>query len=75
MSIVAGMNGMPFFRFLAWNIVASIAWAGLVVSAGYVFGENVDAVVSEVGLIVSATIISLAVVVWLVVRWRRRRSM
>jgi membrane protein DedA with SNARE-associated domain len=71
-SIVAGMNGMPFLRFLAWNVVASVAWAGFVVSAGYVFGENVDAVLSEVGLIVSATIISLAVVAWLVARRRRR---
>jgi membrane-associated protein len=73
-SIVAGMNGMPYRRFLGWNIAASLAWVGLVVTAGYVFGENVDAIVSEAGLVVTATVLSIAMVVWLIARWRRNRG-
>lgn len=72
-SIVAGMHRMPFARFMRWNVAASIVWTGLLILAGYLFGENVDAVVSELGLIVSATILSIAVLAWLLLRWRRRQ--
>jgi membrane-associated protein len=71
-SVVAGMSGMPFRRFLAWNVAASIAWAGAVVSLGYFFGRNVESLVSDLALIIAAAIVAGAVVVWLVVRARRR---
>jgi membrane protein DedA with SNARE-associated domain len=73
-AIAAGLGGMPFLRFLKWNVAASIVWTGLVVSAGYLFGRNVDAVVSDVGLIVAGAILAGVVTLWLVVRWRKRRN-
>jgi membrane protein DedA with SNARE-associated domain len=36
--VVAGTACMPFGRFLAWNVAASIAWASAAVGAGYVLG-------------------------------------
>lgn len=69
-SVVAGMSDMPYRRFLPWNALASIAWTGLVVSAGYFFGRNVESVVGEVGLIVAATIVA-SVLIWWFVRHRR----
>jgi membrane-associated protein len=72
-AIAAGLGGMPFLRFLKWNVAASIVWTGLVVSAGYLFGKNVESIVSEVGLLVTAAILATVVLVWLFVRWRRHR--
>jgi membrane protein DedA with SNARE-associated domain len=65
---------MPFLRFLKWNVAASIVWAGLVVTAGYLFGRNVETIVSDLGLVVAGTIVAAAVLLWLFVRWRRRRN-
>lgn len=73
-AIVAGMSGMPYRRFLVWNLLASVLWAGFVVSAGYAFGANIDAVVSTAGLIVTGAVIAIALVVWLVLRRRARTA-
>lgn len=73
-SVVAGMSGMPYRRFLPWNIAASVVWTGAVVSLGFFFGRNVKSLVSDVALGIAGAIIVIAVVVWLVVRARRRRS-
>lgn len=69
-SFVAGTAGMPYRRFLPWNLLASLCWTTAVITAGYVFGENVEAVISEVGLAVAGTVIAIAVLVYLV----RKRS-
>jgi membrane protein DedA with SNARE-associated domain len=73
-SVVAGMSGMPYRRFLPWNVLASLAWTALVVSAGYFFGRNVESLVGDVGLVVAAAIIAAAVLWWLVQRRRRSRE-
>jgi membrane protein DedA with SNARE-associated domain len=73
-AIAAGLGGMPFLRFLKWNVAASIVWTGLVVSAGYLFGRNVDAIVSDVGLVVAGAILAGVVLLWFVLRWRKRRQ-
>jgi membrane protein DedA with SNARE-associated domain len=72
-AVVAGMSGMPYPRFLGWNLLASVLWAGAVVSAGYAFGANVDAIVSEIGLIISGAVLATTVVVFLVLRVRAKR--
>lgn len=64
-SFVAGTAGMPYRRFLPWNLLASLCWTTLVITAGYAFGENVDAVVSEIGLAIAITIVVIAVVWYL----------
>jgi undecaprenyl-diphosphatase len=71
-SVVAGMSGMPYRRFLPWNVLASIVWTALVVSAGYFFGRNVESLVGDVGVVVAAAILA-GVILWWLVR-RRRRS-
>jgi len=73
-SVVAGMSGMPYRRFLPWNVLASVAWTALVLSAGYFFGRNVESVVGDVGLVVAASIIAAVGLWWLVRRRRRARS-
>lgn len=61
---VAGMAGMPYPRFLAWNVAASICWAGLIVSAGYLLGHNIETLVDNIGLVVSITAV-VVVAGWL----------
>jgi len=71
-SLVAGTAGMPYKRFLAWNALASICWTTTVILAGYAFGRNVDAVLSEIGLAVAGTIVVVGITVFLLRRrWRR----
>lgn len=73
-SVVAGMSGMPYRRFLPWNVLASVVWTALVVSAGYFFGRNVKSLVGDVALLVAAAIVSTVALWWLVQRRRRARE-
>ena len=71
--VVAGTAGMPFLRFLAWNVAASLTWATAVVSLGYYAGPRIADVVDRVGGWLSAAVVALVVAVW-VLRRRRRRN-
>jgi len=37
---MAGAAGMPFFRFLGWNVLGAIIWVTLVVTLGYLVGDE-----------------------------------
>jgi membrane-associated protein len=71
-SVVAGMSGMHYWRFLLWNVLASIAWTGLVISAGYFFGENADSLVADIALIVTLAL-GISLLLWAALR-RLRNS-
>jgi membrane-associated protein len=71
-SVVAGMSGMPYWRFLGWNVLASLAWTGLVVSAGYFLGRHADSIVAEIALLVAIAVGAFAALWWLVRRFARR---
>jgi undecaprenyl-diphosphatase len=73
-AFVAGAAGMPYRRFLPWNVLASVCWVSAVVLAGYYFGRNVDAVVGDVTLAIGGTIVVLVVIAWLLRRQRLRRD-
>jgi membrane protein DedA with SNARE-associated domain len=66
---VAGMAEMPYRRFLAWNVLASVTWVGAVISAGYLMGRNIDVVVSKVGLAITLVVVVSVAAWW----WYRRR--
>jgi len=53
---LAGVAGMPYRRFLSYNIVGGCAWIGLLVYAGYLFG-NVRWVKQNLSLIVIAIVV------------------
>jgi membrane protein DedA with SNARE-associated domain len=69
---MAGAAGMPFLRFLAWNLAGAIVWCALMVSIGYLVGDEiwraVDVIHSGVRWI--AVTILLIVIAAYVVRWR-----
>ncbi len=37
---MAGAFGMPFFQFLGWNVLGAIVWCSLVVTVGYLLGDE-----------------------------------
>ena len=67
--LVAGIERMPFRRFLAWNIAASIVWASITVSLGWFFGEDIASFVDRGGWVVSIVVVAALIGWWL---WRRR---
>jgi len=38
---MAGAAGMPFFRFLGWNLLGAMLWCTLVVTIGYLVGDEI----------------------------------
>lgn len=67
--IVAGSAGMPFGRFLLWDFAASLSWTAAVVTAGFVFGDDIAAAVDRWGQVASAAILVGLGAWW----WARRR--
>jgi len=69
---VAGVGRMPALRFQLFNIVGAIAWTGLFVWGGYLFG-NIPIVKANFGLVTIAIIvISLLPMGWAALKARRR---
>lgn len=68
---VAGIGRLRFRTFLAWNLVASVLWAGLVVSLGAWLGRGIADRVDQVGTGISVVALALVGLWWF--RRRRRR--
>lgn len=68
---VAGTACMPFARFLAWNVAASICWTGATVSAGYLLGRHIETLVDNVAIVVSIVIV-VGFLAWLLYRRVKR---
>lgn len=68
---VAGAARMPYLRFLAWNVAASIGWVTTVLVLGWTLGEAVAGTVDRVGGWISAVVVA-GLAAWLLVRRRRR---
>lgn len=71
MPALAGLSGMKYRVFLAWNAAGGIAWGATVVTAGYLAGESYHRVEKWLGR-GAAAVVGLVVVVTLVV-WAIRR--
>jgi membrane-associated protein len=70
---LAGVAGMTYRRFLAYNVIGGVLWIGLLVYAGYLFG-NIPWVKQNLSLIViGIVVVSLIPAVSTFVRERRQR--
>jgi len=72
---VAGVGGMDYSRFIAYNVVGGVVWVGVCVGAGYFFG-NIPVVRDNFSVVIFAIIgISvIPVLIEAVKGWRGRRD-
>jgi membrane protein DedA with SNARE-associated domain len=70
---LAGMSGMPYRRFLAWNAAGGLLWGAGVTLLGYVAGRSLPLVERSLGGIGLAVVAGFVVVG--LVAWHRRRRL
>jgi membrane-associated protein len=71
----AGMSGMPYARFLAFDCLAIIFWAALMGTIGYLFGEYWEAVISVIralGPVAVGAVVLVLVSLYILRRFRRK---
>lgn len=75
-SIPAGVDKMPVKLFLAYTLIGSLAWNTLLISAGYILGEQWHLVERYVGFLQYAVIAAILVFViyFVIKRIDRRRG-
>jgi membrane protein DedA with SNARE-associated domain len=76
--IVAGTARMPWRRFLLFNAIGAILWAGVWTSVGYLAGDHIGAIYTEITryslyVLIALGVLAAALVARAVLR-RRRRS-
>ena len=69
---VAGMSGMKYLRFIAYNLIGALLWVGIFLYAGYFFG-NIPSVRKNFTLLILAIlVVSVMPIVYEV--WKGYRS-
>lgn len=63
-AVLAGANRYDARRFLLWNALGGIVWAGVMGGLGYAFGSQVENVLGPVGLGALAVVVVLSVALW-----------
>jgi len=73
---MAGACGMPFFQFLGWNVLGAIVWCSLVVTVGYLVGDELYRAMTtahQASRWIELAGVAVAIVVF-VFWWRDRHS-
>lgn len=75
----AGFLGLPARRFLIFDALALVGWAGAYASLGWVFAEQVEVAVELVlrysrGFLIVASLLIGGALLWRLVRFRRHRE-
>ena len=72
-ALLAGVNCMPWRRFLVFNAAGAVAWAGGYGTLAYLFGERVERLTRPVGIAMVAVAVAGALaVIWLARRHEAR---
>jgi len=71
--IIAGITGMHWLRFLAFNALGAALWVGTWVSLGYLAGNHITTIYHYITLYSYYVLIALAVLLIGYIAWRRRR--
>jgi len=71
---IAGSSGLPYRRFIPYSIVGTGLWATLFCTIGYLFWRSFDKVAHLVGQAVFGFGVTVAVIVGVVVAYRRRHE-
>ncbi|MEA2332259.1 MAG: hypothetical protein QOH58_2397 [Thermoleophilaceae bacterium] len=71
---IAGASGMAYRRFLPYSVVGTGLWATVFCVIGYIFWRSFDRVAHVAGQAIFGLGVTVAVVVGIVVAYRRRRD-
>ena len=71
---IAGSSGLPYRRFIPYSVVGTGLWSTLFCTIGYLFWRSFDQVAHLVGQAIFGFGVTVAVIVGLVVAYRRRRE-
>jgi undecaprenyl-diphosphatase len=71
---VAGSSGLAYRRFIPYSIVGTGLWSTLFCLLGYVFWQSFDKVASVAGHAITGFGLTVAVIIGVVVAYRRRRE-
>ena len=71
---IAGSSGLPYRRFIPYSIVGTGLWSTLFCTIGYLFYRSFDKVAHLVGQAVFGFGVTVAVIVGVVVAYRRRHE-
>ena len=72
-ALLAGLNRMPWRRFLVFNMIGAIVWAVAYGGGAYAFGDKLTSVLGETGILLSAAAAALVVIGFLLARKYERR--
>lgn len=70
--VVAGVSGMPYGRFAAFNVVGGISWVGVTTLIGFVLGTRFPTLLQHIELVILAVV--AASVVPGLIEWARARQ-
>lgn len=71
---LAGINGMPFRTFFAWNAFGGVTWAVTYGLLGYYGGQAVVDVAERIGIIAAIVLAAVVVGGFVLIRLRERRA-
>lgn len=74
MPSIAGISGMPYAKFFAWDLLGAGSWSVVSVLAGFAAGKSYEQVVDwlgTAGAVLFGAVVVVAVAVW---SWRRTAS-
>jgi membrane protein DedA with SNARE-associated domain len=72
---MAGAAGMSFLRFLGWNVSGALIWCSLIITIGYLVGDELESVahvMHAANYWVAIGILLLLAALWLLWRHRQR---
>jgi membrane protein DedA with SNARE-associated domain len=74
---MAGAAGMSFIRFLGWNLSGALIWCSLIITIGYLVGDEFEWVAHEMhaaGYWVALGVFLLLALGWWFVRYRQHKQ-
>ncbi|HEX7928645.1 MAG TPA: VTT domain-containing protein, partial [bacterium] len=73
-AFLAGVNRMPWGRFLIFNAAGGILWATMVGLGGYILGDNFRRIADTFGAAVAA-VAAVIIIVALIFLWRNEKRL
>jgi membrane protein DedA with SNARE-associated domain len=64
---MAGAAGMEFWRFLSWNVIGALAWCSLIITIGYLLGDELYRLLQTAHI--TSRLVGLLLILALIALW------